>query len=181
MNGREQELKIKHSPVVGWDFSGEEERSNYNDDPFTGYATFCEDDPTVARNVTDFEGSSGGFANGCLFTGGAAGTGAGQDFNETWPIEDIDDIPQPPKPPGPVDPCFNDPESTLPECACYGEKASLPECQFCYLNPDSPECDPCVIAPELPECQPCAIDPDLPECNPSIECYIDPTQPECDG
>lgn len=47
----------------------------------------------MVRNVTDYEGSSGGFANGCLFTGGAAGTGEGQDFNETWPIEDIDDLP----------------------------------------------------------------------------------------
>ena len=115
-------------------------------------------------------------ANGCLFTGGADGTGSGKDFDPSWPIEDVDELPEPPKPPEPVDPCFNDPDSELPECACYGEKASLPECQPCYLNPELPECQPCFIDPDLPECQPCAIDPDLPECQP---CFIDPTLPEC--
>ena len=74
------------------------------------------------------EGSSGGFANGCLFIGGTEGTDKGTDFDPSWPIDELPDEPEPTPVPGPVDPCYNDPDSELPECQCYGEKASLPEC-----------------------------------------------------
>lgn len=82
---------MSSSPVVGTGF----------------YATFCENDPLTPSNVGDDDGSTGGMASGCLFSGGADGTGEGTDYDPDWPIESPDDLPPLPPDPDPVDPCHD--------------------------------------------------------------------------
>ena len=117
------------------------------------YATFCEDDPLSPSNVGEDATSSGGGASGCLFSGGAEGTGRGTDYDKTWPIETPEDLPDP----DPVDPCHDHdalggnhdpdlcppdpvdpdpkPEPEPPQCTCSCEDECCAEREYkCDLD-----------------------------------------------
>ena len=117
--------------------------------PRVGYATFCGNDPTDPTNVGKNEGSSGGFATGCLGSGGADGTSKGKDYDPSWPIESPDDLPQEPDDPPPViDPCHDhDPRGAAhahANCACEPTARN----NWCGEGPpkdpdDKPKCCDC--------------------------------------
>jgi len=82
-------------------------------------------------------------ASGCLFAGGAEGTGEGKDYDPSWPIESPDELPEPPKPPPVVDPC-HDHNATgsahihNPDCPCVGDGCEEEEECEETSDPDDP-------------------------------------------
>ena len=123
--------------------------------PRVGYATFCKDDPITPSNVNKNDGSSGGFASGCLGASGAEGTGKGTDYDPSWPIDSPDDLP--PRDddddnPVIIDPCDNhDPRGAAHpthDCPCIETSRN----NWCGNGPPKPDPKP---EPEKPKCCDC--------------------------
>lgn len=133
--------------------------------PRVRYATFCGNDPTTPSNVGKDEGSSGGFATGCLGAGGAEGTGKGKDYDPSWPIESPDELPEPEKEPDVIDPCHDhDPrgaQHSHANCDCEPTQRN----NWCGEGPPKPD------EPDKPKPKCCDCEKENNTCDPQeIKC-----------